>query len=248
MVIKNENKIKRWANKLTIKQLEAIILTISSIFDFSSTSSDEEEKQEIELNAFTSRLVSVKDALYWSQEIAKLLNVNPFLVREVPAVISSVPYHNSRCNRIYTRVTKEFSLELRDLYCILGDIKSKKEKSISSQKTIIISSAPDGDKIFLASDTTRCYPFKRKSSQRFRIIDVLFRTKTGKTAREITDFLRKDGSNKDSQQLIKTEIRKINKQFQKETKLKEEIILTDNHGSKNLYFLNRKQFIFEKEK
>ncbi|MCG2688702.1 hypothetical protein L6250_03680 [Candidatus Parcubacteria bacterium] len=140
MVIENEIKIKKWARKLTVKELEVVVLTIEALFDFANPSSSEDEKQEIELNAFTSKLVSVKDALHWTKEISKLLGVSLFLVKETPIVISSVPYHSSRTNRIYARITKDFFRELTDFYVVLKDVLSlkprKEEPAIDKKKLV----------------------------------------------------------------------------------------------------------------
>lgn len=250
MVIESETRIKKWAGKLTTKELEVVTLTLDALFDFADLSSNENEKQEIELSAFTSKLLSVKDALHWAKEISELLSVPPFLVREIPAVISSVPYHNSKNNRIYTRTTKKFFIELRELSVVLRGILSSKLKKdeVAIKKSILLHTNKGEQRVCLENEQPPCYPIRGESPQRFKIIHILYQTKNGKTVREIMSLLNKDEPTKAEQNNLKREIKEINKQFKACLDLRDDLIDIGKSGYKNIYFLNRKRFNFNTKK
>lgn len=92
-----------------------------------------------------------------------------------------------------------------------------------------------------------CYPIKRKESERFKIIILLFDAETGKSAREIAERL-KYKTDSVTQGNIKKEIIKINEMFQNNCNTSEELISHTTQHGKNVYFLNRKDFLFRKEK
>ncbi len=90
---------------------------------------------------------------------------------------------------------------------------------------------------------------KGEEPKRFKLILLLFPTETGKSAREIANFLyHTDGIDKNKQALVKREINNINTLFKKKTRTTEELIISPKNKGKNIYSLNRRQFNFEKEK
>lgn len=99
----------------------------------------------------------------------------------------------------------------------------------------------------LVNEKPLCYPIKRKGSKRFKIVFMLFATKTGKSASEISDKINGFAS-KIAQDNIKKCIRKINMNFQKKCETAAELISYDERGVKNIYFLNRERFFFKREK
>lgn len=118
-------------------------------------------------------------------------------------------------------------------------------KEADVKKTIILKRKSKS--ICLVSEKPLCYTIKGEYAQRFQMVYILFRTETGKSAREIAQDLSKDGT-RTEQDNIKKEIGAINEKFKKDLEIKSGLIISTKPGAKNLYFLNRKRFNFEVEK
>lgn len=127
-------------------------------------------------------------------------------------------------------------------------VEGAKQIGLTSQKRIILHTNKGNKSICLVGEPPRCYSIKGSDPERFKIILILFKTETGKSAREIGDLLKEDGANKTLQDNIKKEIGKINILFKSNCEVSDKLIVDNRSNGKNIYSLNRKQFIFETEK
>jgi len=135
-------------------------------------------------------------------------------------------------------------LSLNFLYYRLID-QLEKEGYIQKD-VVVISDNYDNQSICLIRDTPLCYVFDRKGTDRYKIVaDILYGTETGKTAKEILSMLYK---NNDDTSNVKKQIGNINRIFKDKTSAEYDIISTDETSHQNIYYLNRKNFIFKKEK
>lgn len=127
-------------------------------------------------------------------------------------------------------------------------VEGAKQFGLTNKRKIILHKEKNDNRVCLVGDTLLCYPIKREAPERFEIILVLFGTEAGKSAREIASSLWKKDDGKIIQDNIKKEIEKINILFKSYCDVSDDLIVHDKMKSKNIYFLNRKQFAFEVEK
>lgn len=149
------------------------------------------------------------------------------------------------------RLLKDIREETRNKLKFLRDFKRREtDDRLPQNKTIILHTEEGSQRICLAGDIPLCYSMKGESTQRFRIVLILFRTGTNKTIKEIAKFLNKERRNTATQDILKKEIKKINKNFKSclELEIDDDLIITGKSGSKNVYSLNRKSFNFKIEK
>jgi hypothetical protein len=123
-----------------------------------------------------------------------------------------------------------------------------KQVGLTKMKRIILHTKKGSKSVCLVGETPHCYSIKRSEPERFKIIFILFKTETGKSAREIGDLLKGNGESKIVQDNIKKEIEKINILFQNNCEVSDELIVDTKSKGKNIYCLNRKHFIFQTEK
>ena len=102
--------------------------------------------------------------------------------------------------------------------------------------------------ICMLGDEAKCYSIRGGNPQRFKIILILLRTQTGKSAREIARLLYKPSEKKSVQDNLKEEIADINKIFKNNLDVEDELIVRIVQSGKNIYSLNRERFYFRKEK
>lgn len=120
-----------------------------------------------------------------------------------------------------------------------------KKAGYDDKETVTINDGGNSKKVCLGDS---CYLIKGKDPQRFKIITILFKTKTGKTASEIAELLNKNSKNKTVQDGVKKEIDRLNILFLTNCKTTEKIIVDVSNRGKNVYSLNREYYNFEKEK
>lgn len=127
-------------------------------------------------------------------------------------------------------------------------IKRAIDQGLTRKKTIILDEKIGNQRICLVGKEPLCYPLKGEETERFKIVLILYRTETGKTAGEIFELLYHKKADKDDQNKIKIAIREINFLFKKDTGSDRDLIPFNKNRGKNVYFLNRKDFNFKKEK
>ncbi|OHA83723.1 MAG: hypothetical protein A2408_00455 [Candidatus Yonathbacteria bacterium RIFOXYC1_FULL_52_10] len=116
------------------------------------------------------------------------------------------------------------------------------------KRKIVLNTTRGNKSICLVGEVLRCYPMKGDAPERFKIITILFKTETGKSAGEVAEVLRKNGADKTVQDNIKKEIKKINVLFRGNCEVMEDLVVHTKVKGKNIYSLNRKQFDFETKK
>jgi len=101
-----------------------------------------------------------------------------------------------------------------------------------------------GGRVCLVGNETRCYPTRAEAPQRFEIVKILLRTRSGKSASEIAQMLGKNlaQKNKSVQDNIKDDIDAINEKFMEKTDTDKKLILCSRPGKRNIYVLNREDF------
>lgn len=124
-------------------------------------------------------------------------------------------------------------------------VEKAKQLNLDSKQEIIIEKETGSQRVCLIGSQTHCYKPSKNNSKRFKIILILLRSKTGKTAEEIQALLDKSKKNgKVAQQNIKDDIKEINKKFSEDCFTNLDLISYDKSGNKNRYFLNRNSFKF----
>ena len=129
-----------------------------------------------------------------------------------------------------------------------GLVEKAKKQGLRNKDVVLLFDRKGDQRVYFLEDSSRCYSFRGKNTQRFKIINILFRTKTDKTIKDITRLLNKNENNKIITDNLKDEIKETNKNFKSNLKIKNNLIAINETGSKNLYSLNRNDFIFEKKK
>lgn len=124
----------------------------------------------------------------------------------------------------------------------------KREVASSKQKVVLQAKRGASSVCVIVGEKVKCYATKGASPMRFKIITILLKTESGKSARTIADKLAKDGANKTVQDNLKKEIRKVNELFKEHCEVPENLILQTRSKGKNVYSLNRDRFVFEVEK
>lgn len=124
-------------------------------------------------------------------------------------------------------------------------VNGAKQFGLTDKRKVILHKESGDNRICLAGETLLCYPMKGEKPERFDIVLGLFKAEAGKSAREIAEFLWKKEKGKVVQDNIKKEIEKINTLFAKHCHASDDLILHDKLKGKNIYFLNKKQFVFE---
>lgn len=127
-------------------------------------------------------------------------------------------------------------------------VSEAKKIGLKNKNLVILHNGETSKSICLTGKTTNCYPIKGRSPKRFEMVYILYKTKTGKSACEIADLLKKNGEDKNVQDKIKKEIVEVNKLFQENCKTSDKLIVHVGIKGKNIYSLNRDQFIFEIKK
>jgi len=118
---------------------------------------------------------------------------------------------------------------------------------LKSKRTVILYIKTGENRIFLERGDPG-YFFKGNNPNRFKIVLYLNDQYVAKSAREIANFLGKNGSKKTVQDNIKKEIERLNINFKKKCKVKDNLITEDMNKGKKTYSLNKKIFFFKLEK
>lgn len=128
-------------------------------------------------------------------------------------------------------------------------VEAAKQAGLTNKKTIVLHLKEA--RVCLLGEEPLCYSIKLMKgelSEMFQIIIRLLKTETGKSAGEIAGYFGKVREDRTTQDNTKKTIIKINKRFQAELGVKEELIVHTKSRGKNVYFLNRERFNFKTEK
>ncbi len=233
---------------MDLDELGIVLSVLTAIFDFAHESNTAGDKEGIDLVAFSSQAVGISDALHWAEQVAKVLNVQPFLLRDVPVVISSRPLGNTDTKTLYTRITEPLSNDLRDVYCIVNKVYKEKSKKVSLENAIVLYKIKEEESVGFALDKSKRYVFKHKGSKRFKMLEELYYAEDWLTVRDLVDIRGGKHNNKEHQIIAKREIIEINNIFKMKTKARYDLILKQKRGSKNVYALNKDEYIFSLKK
>lgn len=128
-------------------------------------------------------------------------------------------------------------------------VSEKKSKKEVFERDVIFHKEEDNNSVFLRENPSKRYLMKGKKPQRFEILIALLNSKNGMSASSLAKKLNKKDDGKITQDILKREIEKINKNFIDECEGSKVLISKGKSKTKNIYYLNKKEydFLFDNE-